>query len=70
MRLVTMRSSVFMVAIAATFLLSACSRDPQKAKAKYFGAGKIQKDQVEQLASAKGFSVAEMERWLGPNLAY
>lgn len=38
--------------------------------AKYIGAGKIQKDQVEVLAAAKGFSVAEMERWLSPNLAY
>ncbi|MFN8321891.1 MAG: methionine synthase [Chitinophagales bacterium] len=37
---------------------------------KYFGVGKIQKDQVESLANAKGISVAEMERWLGPNLAY
>jgi 5-methyltetrahydrofolate--homocysteine methyltransferase len=37
---------------------------------RYFGVGKIQKDQVEQLAKAKGFSLAEMERWLGPNLAY
>jgi 5-methyltetrahydrofolate--homocysteine methyltransferase len=37
---------------------------------KYFGIGKIQKDQVEALAKEKGLSVAEMERWLGPNLAY
>jgi len=38
--------------------------------AKYFGVGKVQKDQVEALAKAKGLSVAEMERWLGPNLSY
>ncbi len=38
--------------------------------AKYFGVGKIQRDQVEVLAKAKGISVAEMERWLSPNLAY
>jgi 5-methyltetrahydrofolate--homocysteine methyltransferase len=38
--------------------------------AKYFGVGKIQKDQVEALAKTKGLSVAEMERWLGPNLSY
>lgn len=37
---------------------------------KYFGIGKIQKDQVEALAKERGLSVAEMERWLGPNLAY
>jgi 5-methyltetrahydrofolate--homocysteine methyltransferase len=38
--------------------------------AKYFGVGKIQKDQVESLAKAKGITVEEMERWLSPNLAY
>jgi 5-methyltetrahydrofolate--homocysteine methyltransferase len=38
--------------------------------AKYFGVGKIQKDQVEMLANAKGISVAEMEKWLRPNLGY
>ncbi len=37
---------------------------------KYFGVGKIQKDQVESLAKAKGLSVEEMERWLSPNLGY
>ncbi len=37
---------------------------------RYFGVGKVQKDQVESLAKAKGLSLAEMERWLGPNLAY
>jgi 5-methyltetrahydrofolate--homocysteine methyltransferase len=39
-------------------------------EAKYFGVGKIAKDQVENLAKLKGLSVAEMERWLGPNLGY
>ena len=37
---------------------------------KYFGVGKIQKDQVQHLAKAKGLSLAEMEKWLSPNLAY
>ncbi len=37
---------------------------------KYFGVGKIGKDQVEHLAKAKGLSFKEMERWLGPNLGY
>ena len=37
---------------------------------KYFGVGKVQKDQVENLAKAKGVSLSEMEKWLGPNLAY
>lgn len=37
---------------------------------RYFGVGKIQQDQVEKLAEAKGFTLKEMERWLSPNLAY
>lgn len=38
--------------------------------AKYYGVGKILKDQVEVLAEAKGYSIPEMERWLRPNLGY
>jgi 5-methyltetrahydrofolate--homocysteine methyltransferase len=38
--------------------------------AKYFGVGKIQRDQVEELAKAKNIPFEEMERWLSPNLAY
>lgn len=34
-------------------------------KAKYFGLGKIGKDQVEDIARRKGKSIPEMERWLG-----
>jgi 5-methyltetrahydrofolate--homocysteine methyltransferase len=37
---------------------------------KYFGVGKIAKDQVESLAERKGLSFEEMEKWLGPNLGY
>ena len=36
----------------------------------YFAVGKIQRDQVESIAARKGFSVAEMERWLSPVLGY
>ena len=39
-------------------------------QAKYFGLGKIGKDQVEDYASRKGMEVSEVERWLGPNLNY
>lgn len=35
---------------------------------KYFGVGKIAKDQLESLAERKGYSIEEMERWLAPNL--
>ena len=36
----------------------------------YFGLGKINKDQVEDYANRKGVSLAEAEKWLGPNLGY
>ncbi|PKR79762.1 methionine synthase [Brumimicrobium salinarum] len=39
-------------------------------EAKYFGVGKIAKDQVESLAKRKGKSVEEMEKWLASNLSY
>ena len=39
-------------------------------EAKYFGVGKISKDQVEDYAARKSMSLAEAERWLSPNLAY
>ncbi|HEY2385609.1 MAG TPA: methionine synthase [Candidatus Binatia bacterium] len=40
------------------------------AESKYFSLGKIDADQVEDYAARKGFTVAEIERWLGPNLNY
>jgi 5-methyltetrahydrofolate--homocysteine methyltransferase len=39
-------------------------------ESRYFSLGKIGKDQVEDYAARKGMSVAEVERWLGPNLGY
>ncbi|HVX88296.1 MAG TPA: vitamin B12 dependent-methionine synthase activation domain-containing protein, partial [Gemmatimonadales bacterium] len=39
-------------------------------EAAYFGVGKIGKDQVEDYARRKGWTVAEAERWLAPNLGY
>lgn len=36
----------------------------------YFGVGKIERDQVEDYAARKGWSVAETERWLAPVLNY
>ena len=36
----------------------------------YFGLGKIDRDQVESYAARKGLPLAEMERWLSPNLNY
>ncbi len=37
---------------------------------KYFGVGKIGKDQVTDYARRKGMNLAEVEKWLKPNLAY
>jgi 5-methyltetrahydrofolate--homocysteine methyltransferase len=37
---------------------------------RYFGLGKISKDQVEDYARRKNMSVETVERWLGPNLNY
>jgi len=39
-------------------------------QSRYFGLGKIRRDQVEDYARRKGMTVADMERWLAPNLAY
>jgi 5-methyltetrahydrofolate--homocysteine methyltransferase len=39
-------------------------------EARYFGLGRIGRDQVEDYARRKGMTVAEAERWLAPNLAY
>jgi len=40
------------------------------AESYYFGVGKIERDQVEDYAARKGWSVAEAERWLAPVLNY
>ncbi len=37
---------------------------------RYFGVGKIGRDQIEALAQRKGMPISELERWLSPNLAY
>jgi 5-methyltetrahydrofolate--homocysteine methyltransferase len=39
-------------------------------QSKYFGLGKITKDQIEDYALRKDMSIEEAERWLSPNLAY
>jgi len=38
--------------------------------ARYFNVGRIGRDQVQAYAARKGMSVAEVERWLAPNLGY
>ncbi len=39
-------------------------------ESRYFSLGKIGRDQVADYARRKGMGVAEVERWLGPNLNY
>jgi len=36
----------------------------------YFGIGKIERDQVEDYAQRKGWTIHEAERWLAPILNY
>jgi len=40
------------------------------AQSRYFGLGKISKDQIEDYAVRKNMSIEIVERWLGPNLNY
>ena len=39
-------------------------------ESRYFTLGKIDRDQVADYAARKAMTVAEVERWLGPNLGY
>ena len=39
-------------------------------ESKYFGVGKLNRDQIEDYALRKNESVAYIEKWLAPNLAY
>ena len=39
-------------------------------RARYFGIGRVGRDQVEDYARRKGWTVAEAEQWLAPNLGY
>jgi 5-methyltetrahydrofolate--homocysteine methyltransferase len=39
-------------------------------EARYFGVGRVGRDQVHDYAARKGWSVQKAERWLSPNLGY
>ncbi len=39
-------------------------------EARYFAVGKLNRDQIHDYAERKGMPVAEVEKWLGQNLAY
>ena len=38
--------------------------------AKYFNVNRLGRDQITDYARRKGMDVAEVERWLAPNLGY
>ena len=48
--------------------LAACTSPIRESR--YFAVDRITRDQVEDYARRKGMSVAEIERWLAPNLGY
>ncbi len=39
-------------------------------ESRYFTVGRLGRDQIEDYAARRGMTVAEVERWLRPNLAY
>jgi 5-methyltetrahydrofolate--homocysteine methyltransferase len=39
-------------------------------QSRYFGLGKINKDQVIDYAKRKNMPLEDVERWLSPNLGY
>ena len=39
-------------------------------ESRYFAVGRIGRDQVEDYAERKEVELAEVERWLRPNLSY
>jgi len=49
---------------------SVCGYYFWRPEARYFGTGKIERDQAGDYARRKGMSVAEAERWLAPILNY
>ncbi len=60
-------------------LTESCAMDPPASvsgwylahpSARYFGVGRVGRDQVEDYARRKGMEVAEAERWLSPSLGY
>ncbi len=61
------------------FLTESCAMTPASSvsgwylnhqESKYFGVGKLGRDQVDDYARRKGWTVEEAEKWLGPYLDY
>ncbi|MEO8206680.1 MAG: vitamin B12 dependent-methionine synthase activation domain-containing protein, partial [Chthoniobacterales bacterium] len=49
---------------------SVCGMYFSSPEARYFAVGKIERDQVEDYAIRKDMTIAEVERWMQPYLAY
>ena len=49
---------------------SVCGFYSRPSRSRYFGIGKIERDQVEDHAKRKGWTLETAERWLGPILNY
>ncbi|HYR91206.1 MAG TPA: methionine synthase [Terriglobia bacterium] len=49
---------------------SVCGLYLSNPEAQYFSVGKIDRDQLRDYSARKGMDLAEVERWLAPNLAY
>ncbi|KAA0256477.1 MAG: methionine synthase [Acidobacteria bacterium] len=62
---ITLTESLAMVPVS-----SVCGLYLSHPEARYFGVGRLGRDQVEDYARRKGVSLAEAERWLAPNLGY
>jgi 5-methyltetrahydrofolate--homocysteine methyltransferase len=62
---ITLTDSCAMAPAASVSGLYFAHRD-----AKYFGVGRLGRDQIQDYAARKGEPVTEIERWLAPNLAY
>jgi 5-methyltetrahydrofolate--homocysteine methyltransferase len=62
------------ISLTETFAMypasSVCGLYFSHPQARYFSVGKITRDQVLDYQNRKGMDLRELERWLGPNLAY
>jgi 5-methyltetrahydrofolate--homocysteine methyltransferase len=49
---------------------SVCGLYFSRPESYYFGVGKIERDQVEDYAQRKGWTLVQAEKWLAPILNY
>ena len=68
--LLATRAMAFAILAMSVDLLLGFTGLSSMGQAAYFGVGKVERDQVEDYAKRKGWSVEEAERWLAPILNY